>query len=445
MQKKFLLICKGRETSGIEDVLAQLAIPSESARDAGSVKKKIKRGDVKCALFDDDTFSGRRDPRRFDFLNILKDSKKGFLFLTSSSSFSLADEAMSMGAQAFIARPYNCREFILRVNACYHKKKRISCLGGGTGLFNLLVGLKKLPHVIVNSIVAMSDDGGSTGRLRESFGILPPGDVRRNLVALSNAPALMNEVLQHRFKSGGETFEGHNFGNLFLAVLAEIKGSMKEGIKCLGDILNIQGIVIPVTDTRVMLKAMFEEGTVISGESRIDAAEGRHPGCRIKDLWHEPKAECNIDAYTSLLMSDAIVIGPGDLFTSVITNLVVEHIPEAIAKSGAKKIYVCNLMTKPGETARYGVFEHVREIINYLGGDHLDYVIVSNTKLSEKGLRRYKAKGQFPVTLGNLRKIREITRAKIIMADVGHETDLVRHDSEKLRKLIGKLLGIKAR
>ena len=153
MQKKFLLICRGRETSSIEDVLAQLSIPSESVYDARGIKKRIRQGDIACALFDDDSFSGRRDPRRFDFLNILKDSKKSFLFLTSSSSFSVADEAMSMGAQAFISRPYNCREFILRVNACYYKKKRIACLGGGTGLFNLLVGLKKLPHVIVSSVV----------------------------------------------------------------------------------------------------------------------------------------------------------------------------------------------------------------------------------------------------------------------------------------------------
>lgn len=442
MQKKVLLICKGKETGVIEDVLSQLAIPSESVSSADAIRKKIRRGDVRCALFDDDTFSGRRDPRRFAFLNILKESKKGFVFLTSSESFSLADEAQKMGARAFVVRPYNCREFILRVNACYYGKKQITCVGGGTGLFNLLVGLKKLPRVLVKSVVAMTDDGGSTGRLRASFGILPPGDVRRNLVALSNAPALMNEVLQHRFKAGGASLSGHNFGNLFLAVLAEIKGSMKEGVKCLGDILNIQGIVIPVTDSQVKLRAMFEEGTVVTGEHKIDVAEGRHPGFHIKDLWHEPRAACNIDAYSSILMSDAVVIGPGDLFTSVITNLVVEHIPEAIAKTGGKKIYICNLMTKPGETAHYGAFEHIREIINYLGGDYLDYVVISNTRLSAKALRRYKAKGQYPVTAGKISRIREITKAKIILADVGHETELVRHDSAKLGRLIASLVGV---
>jgi len=183
------------------------------------------------------------------------------------------------------------------------------------------------------------------------------------------------------------------------------------------------------------------DGTVITGESKIAMAEGSLPDCRIKELWHEPTAECNIDAYTSLLMSDAIVIGPGDLFTSVITNLIVEHIPEAIRKSGAKKIYVCNLMTKPGETAHYGVYEHVREIVNYLHGDCLDYVIVSNTKLSGKALRRYREKGQFPVALGNAKRISQITKARIVLADVGHETELVRHNGEKLRCVIAALLG----
>lgn len=441
MQKKILFIGKKRSFNSMEGILQQIPVPFELALNPGEAKKKIGAHNVSCALFDDDSFSGRRDPVRFEFLNILKRSKKGFIFLTSSSTFSAADEAKRMGAREFILKPYNYREFILRVNECYNRRTRITCIGGGTGLFNVLLSLKKLPHVLINSIVAMSDDGGSTGRLRESFGILPTGDVRRSLVALSNAPALMNVVLQHRFKTGGKMFEGHNFGNLFLAVLAEIKGSMKEGVKCLGDILNIKGIVIPVTDTGVKLLAAFEDGTVITGESKIDTAEGRHPDCRIKELWHEPKAECNMDAYSSILNSDAVVIGPGDLFTSVITNLIVDHMPEAIAKTDAKKIYLCNLMTKPGETAHYGVFEHVREIINYLGGDYLDYVVVSNTKLSGKAVDSYKMRGQFPVSIGNLSKLKEITKAKIVMYDVSHEKELVRHDEDKLRNLLIKIIG----
>jgi uncharacterized cofD-like protein len=443
MQKKILVISKGSDCEEIKGILAQISIPSESACSVSSVKKRLRQGDIACAIFDDDAFSNHKDRGRIEILELLKGLKKEFIFVTSSPSFEIIHEAKISGAKEFIVRPYNCREFILRVNACYYNKTKIACIGGGTGLFNLLLGLKQLPHILINSIVAMTDDGGSTGKLRESFGILPPGDVRRNLVALSNAPVLMNEVLQHRFKTGGNVFEGHSFGNLFLTVLAEIKGSMKEGIKSLGDILNIQGIVIPVTDNLVRLGAMFEDGNIVIGESKIDTAEGRHPEASIKKLWHVPKAETSIDAYASILNSDAVIIGPGDLFTSVITNLIVGHVAEAIVRTSAKKIYVCNLMTKLGETAHYGAFEHIKEIIDYLGGDYLDYVIISNTRFSAEALKRYKAKGQFPVEVGDLRKIKGITKARIVLADVAHETELVRHNNEKLKNVIGKVLNIR--
>jgi len=443
MQKKILVISKGAACEEIKSILAQIPIPAESVCTADSVKKKIRQGDVACALFDDDAFSGHNDRCRAESLALLRESKKDFIFVTSSPSFEAIDEARNDGAKEFIARPYNHREFILRVTACYYGNRRIACIGGGTGLFNLLSCLKQLPHVLICSIVAMTDDGGSTGKLRESFGILPPGDVRRNLVALSNAPILMNEVLQHRFKAGGNVFEGHSFGNLFLTVLAEIKGSMKEGVKSLGDILNIQGIVIPVTDNLVSLGAMFEDGSIVIGESKIDMAEDRNPEASIKKLWHVPEAEASIDAYASILNSDTVIIGPGDLFTSVITNLIVKHVAEAVVRTSAKKVYVCNLMTKLGETAHYGAFEHIKEIIDYLGGDYLDYVIISNTRYSSGALKRYEAKGQFPVGAGDLRKIKGITKARIVLADVAHDMELVRHDNEKLKKCIGKLLDVR--
>ncbi len=444
MQKKIILVCNHKSCSEIKSTLTQIRIPSAIVSNPSELEKTLAGSDVACALFDNDSFSEGSEQKRLDILRILKDSKKDFIFSSSAPSLGVIDEAKRMGAADFISKPYNIREFILRINSCYYQKRRIVCIGGGTGLFGTLMGLKKLPNVLLSSIVAMTDDGGSTGKLRESFGILPAGDVRQNLVALANVPILMSEVLQHRFKAGGEAFKGHNLGNLFLTALYEIKGSMKEGVKCFGDILNIQGIVVPVTDTYVKLSARFEDGMVIIGESRIDKAEGRHPDLRIDDLWHEPKAECNVDAYSNILNSDLVVIGPGDLFTSVITNLIVEYIPEAIARTKAKKVYICNLMTKPGETAHYGVYEHVREIVKYLGGDHLDYVIVSKTKLSSRARKIYEARGQLPVSLREIKKIEGITKAKIIIADVGHETDLVRHDSEKIKEVVRKILKIKA-
>jgi uncharacterized cofD-like protein len=443
MAKKIILVCNRKCCSEIKSTLTQIRIPSVIVFNPEKLRKAINRSDVACSLFDNDSFSGGGDPKRLEILKILKDSKKDFIFSTSVPSFSLIDEAERMGAVDFIAKPFNIREFILRINSCYYQKRRIVCIGGGTGLFGTLMGLKKLPNVLLSSIVAMTDDGGSTGKLRESFGILPAGDVRQNLVALANVPMLMSEVLQHRFKAGGEAFKGHNLGNLFLTALYEIKGSMKEGVKCFGDILNIQGIVVPVTDTYVKLSASFENGLIVSGESRIDKSEGRHPELRIEDIWHEPKAECNVDAYANILNSDLVVIGPGDLFTSVVTNLIVEFIPEAIAKTKAKKVYICNLMTKPGETANYGVFEHVREIVKYLGGDYLDYVIVSKTKLSVRARKIYSSRGQLPVSLREIKKIEGITKAKIIIADVGHETDLVRHDSEKIKEVVRRILKIR--
>jgi uncharacterized cofD-like protein len=265
--------------------------------------------------------------------------------------------------------------------------------------------------------------------------------VRKSLVALSNAPALMNQVLQYRFKAGGKSFIGHNFGNIFLVALSEIKGSMKEGIKSLSDILNIQGIVVPVTTADISLNARFEDNTVIRGESRIDLGKGRSPRLRIKDIWHEPKAKCNIDAYASIIYSDVVIIGPGDLFTSVITNLIVEDMREAIAKTDAKKIYICNLMTKPGETPGYDAFEHIKDIIKYLKGDYLDYVVMSNTKLSRNVLDLYARKGQSKVSVGTLKRMHGITRAKIVLADVGHGTDLVRHDNQKIKGVIEKILS----
>ena len=443
MQKKVILVCNHKCGSDIKSTLTQIRIPSSIIFNPGKIRRAINRSNAACALFDNDSFSGDCAPKRMEILNILKNSKKDFLFSSSAPSSGLIDEAKRMGAADFISKPFNIREFILRINACYYQKKRIACIGGGTGLFGTLMGLKKLPNVLLSSIVAMTDDGGSTGKLRESFGILPAGDVRQNLVALANVPILMSEVLQHRFKAGGEAFKGHNLGNLFLTALYEIKGSMKEGVKCFGDILNIQGIVVPVTDTYVKLNARFEDGTILSGESKIDRAEGRHPDLRIEDLWHDPKAECNIDAYSNILNTDLVVIGPGDLFTSIITNLIVDSIPEAIAKTKAKKVYICNLMTKPGETAHFGVFEHVREIVKYLGGDYLDYVIVSKTKLSARARKIYRIRGQLPVSLREIKKIEEITKAKIIIADVGHETDLVRHDSEKIKEVVRRILKIR--
>jgi uncharacterized cofD-like protein len=196
-----------------------------------------------------------------------------------------------------------------------------------------------------------------------------------------------------------------------------------------------------VTTTVATLNAQFEDGTTVAGETAIDLGEGRSPDLHVTRLWHEPATECNEDAYASIMFSDAVIIGPGDLYTSVITNLVVCNMAEAIAKTSAKKVYVCNLMTKPGETANFDAYEHIKEMIKYLKGDHLDYIIISNTILSQEALNRYAEKGQFQVKVDDVEEIRKITKAKIILADVGHETELIRHDSDKIKDVLAQILG----
>jgi uncharacterized cofD-like protein len=388
---------------------------------------------VGIVIFDEDSYSDEGARRRM--VGHIRASKKDFIWMSSQKSVFKALVAKEAGAADYVAKPYNKREFIARYNAIASDKVRISCLGGGTGLFNLLMGLKTIPNVHLASIVSTVDSGGSSGKLRVSFGVLPPGDIRRSLVALSNAPELMNEVMQYRFRRGAD-IGGHNFGNLFLVALAEIRGSMSRAVKDMGDLLYIQGAVLPISSTQATLCAMFEDGSVVKGESRIDIAEGRDPSMHIKKVWHEPPSECDIDAYSAMINSDIIIIGPGDLFTSVVTNLLVKNVNEAIANSGAKKVYICNLMTKPGETAGFDAYRHIREVIRYLGSDLLDYIVVSNTRLSSTAIREYAKKDQEPVRFGDLGKIKKLTRAKVLLADVSHEKELVRHDSEKIKNEI---------
>ncbi|MDD5653480.1 MAG: uridine diphosphate-N-acetylglucosamine-binding protein YvcK [Candidatus Omnitrophica bacterium] len=396
-------------------------------------------GKFDLVIFDTDGFTAERDKDRRLVFEFLYGRNAEFIVLSSQNDIQAVNQARHYGARDFILKPYNYREFILHLLAVVNRRIRISCIGGGTGLFSLLLGLKTLPQILLTSIVNMSDDGGSSGKLRASFGILPPGDVRRSLVALSNAPVLMNEVMQHRFTKG-EEFVGHSFGNLFLTALTEIKGSMPEAVKAMGDILNIQGVVLPVTDTETTLCAEFSDGLQVKGESKIDITEGRCPDLPIKRIWHEPAVQCGADVYSAIINADFVIIGPGDLFTSVATNLLVKGISEAIINTSAKKIYVCNLMTEPGETANFDAYNHIREIVTYLGGDYLDYVVISNTKLTPRAIEEYAKKKQNPVEIGKLEKIARLTQAKIILADVGHEEELVRHDSDKLRNEIGKII-----
>ncbi len=445
MTKKRILVLGNKEsTREILEILSQIQTGIQIARADYDEKseKAIEWHHPDLVLLDTDQRE-RDSPLISPSVSKALEKKRAKVAVVSSRTDPEAPlEARRLNAAGYILKPYNVRELIAHVNTLLQGKKRIACIGGGTGLFTLLSGLKKLPNVFLTSIVSMSDDGGSSGRLRSTFGILPPGDIRRSLVALSNAPELMNRVIQYRFQKGRE-LENHSFGNLFLAALSEIKGSMSEAVRALGDILNIQGIVLPVTTTMTDLVAKFEDGTVVRGESKIDLAEGRHPELRVTELWHEPEPVCNPDAYASILYADLVIIGPGDLFTSIVANLLIPGIRDALERTAARKIYVCNVMTKPGETTHYSAYDHVHEMAKYLGGDYLDYILISNTEFSSRGLAEYAKLGQKPVPASGIAEIQKITRAQIVVADLGHEEELVRHDSEKLKNQIEKLLEVK--
>jgi uncharacterized cofD-like protein len=437
MYKKFLLIGSGSFIDEVKGALSGLALEIGVANTHSEIAPGLKQAEI--VVLDKDSYSV--NPRLLkDILNTLTRSKKYFVVLSREKSTSAVLTAKQAGAADYILKPYNIREVNLRLSAILNKKTRISCIGGGTGLFNLLLGIKSIPAILPISIVNTTDDGGSSGRLRDSFGVLPPGDIRRSLVALSNAPEVMNKIIQYRF-SKGKGFRGHSFGNLLLTVLNDIEGSMSNAVRGVGDILNINGIVYPIASTESVLYAKLEDGNIVKGETNIDLCKGRSPELCIKECWHKPVPQCDINAYSAIINSDFVTIGPGDLYTSVITNLLIKDICEAVVKSRAKKIYICNLMTKPGETFGYDAFDHISEIVRYLNKDCLDYIILAdNSKLHRGALSRYARKGQFPVQIGDLAKIRKLTKANIIIADLSHEQELIRHDSRKIREQIAKII-----
>lgn len=315
-----------------------------------------------------------------------------------------------------------------------NKPHNIVVIGGGTGTFTVLSALKKLPGVKLSAIVSMADDGGSSGILRDQYGVLPPGDIRRALVALSASGDVMRNLFNYRFKEGG--LRGHSFGNLFLTALEKVTGDFASAVREASQILNVDGEIIPVTLDDVRLYAKLEDGKVIRGERNIDIPKGNYRA-RIEKVWLVPEARINPDAGRALHNADLIVIGPGDLYTSLAPNLLVKGIPRAIRESKAKKVYVVNLMTKFGETHGFKGEDFVKEIEKYLGKNVLDYVIFNNKRPSKTVLERYKKeKAEFVVPP----KIQGWGKTKFICADLLDSGKFVRHDPR--RKLANVLISL---
>ncbi len=317
--------------------------------------------------------------------------------------------------------------------------KNIVVIGGGTGVFTVLSGLKHSKHKL-SAIVTMADDGGSTGFLREEFGILPPGDVRRALVALSHNEKTLADLFTYRFEEG-KGFEGHSLGNLLLTALERIYGSFDKAVDEAGAILGIKGNVIPVTFDRVRLLAYLEDGKIISGEAKIDNLKKDKKRAKIKRVVLRPVARANKKAIRAILEADLIVLGPGDLYTSIIPNLLVEGIASAIRRSRARKALVINIMTKRGETDKFQVKDFLFAIEKYLGSNKaLTHLIVNTAYPKKEIFNKYRnAEGAdlviYNPTVWNKNKLEILARPLI-----RREGKFIRHDPKKLAEVLLKLL-----
>lgn len=323
------------------------------------------------------------------------------------------------------------------------KKRNIVVIGGGTGTFVVLTGLKKY-DVNLSAIVTMADSGGSSGKLRDEYGVLPPGDIRQCLVALSDSDMLMRELFLYRYNNG--TFDGQNFGNIFISTLEKMTGNIKDAIEAAGKILGIKGKVIPVTTDNVQLHAELENGQIIKGETNIDEPE--HDGnLKITKAFLVPEPKVNEDAIQAIKQAELIVIGPGDVYTSIVPNLLVKGIVEAIKSSKAKKVFVLNLMTKYGQTSNLSVKEHVKIIEKYLGKDVLDVVIINNGKVPEDIIKAYEKDKEYSVRDDVKNTKYKIIRADVLKSDIHKKKQgdyikrsLIRHDPDKLAKILMELV-----
>lgn len=314
-------------------------------------------------------------------------------------------------------------------------------LGGGTGLSALLCGLKRLvgerrldnPSIAnLSAIVTVSDDGGSSGRLREELQMLPPGDIRNCMIALSEDSNLISRLFRHRFRGDGE-LGGHSFGNLFLAALAEVTGDFTEAVRLSSEVLASKGHIYPATISDVRLVAELETGEVVRGETQISAS--RTP---IRRLSLEPPQCLPLPAaLKAIRAADVITVGPGSLYTSILPNLLVARVSRAIGDSGATKIYISNLMTQPGETDNYTGRQHLEIIKQYAPEIHFDFVVVNDKRISKEQTERYAMEGAYQIGLDDdsLDSVID-SSTQVIRANLLEEGEKVRHHSTVLADVV---------
>ena len=327
----------------------------------------------------------------------------------------------------------------------------VVAIGGGTGLSTLLRGLKRFvgragdpaPTGVtvsdLTAIVTVSDDGGSSGRLRKEFNVLPPGDIRNCIVALSEEEELLSRIFQYRFRQG-EGLKDHNFGNLFLLALSDLTGDFAEAVRLSSEVLATRGHIYPATSSHVQLEAIMDDGTTVMGETRITASKQRIVNLRMIPENVEPIP----DAIQAILQADLITIGPGSLFTSLIPNLLVGAVPKAICDSHAVKVYVCNLMTQANESLGLSAADHIRAIYDHARCELFDYALINNAPAPEELRARYAEEGQEQIAI-DLDRIRQLGVKSILGTYLDtyrrREDDVlvVRHNTQRVAEDLIKI------
>ncbi len=330
------------------------------------------------------------------------------------------------------------------------QRKKVVTIGGGTGSFMLLSGLKKYP-VDISAIVSMADDGGSTGILRDELGVLPPGDVRQCLVALSESSEALRELMSYRFEEGG--LKGHNFGNLFLSALEKTSGSFQAGLEEAEKILNIRGRVVPVTNEDARIFMRLKGGEILKGEIEI-GLNSKIQSTGIERIYYKPKVKVNSEAVKKISEADIVIIGPGNHYCSIIPTLIIKEIAEALKKTKAKIVYNCNLTNKQGQTDNFDLDRYVDEINKYIGKEKIDFVTFNTRKPVGYVLEKYKKQKELMVSFdigGKKNRKYKVIRADLLSTNkykhnkadkLADFRAFIRHDSDKLAKALMLILEL---
>jgi len=328
--------------------------------------------------------------------------------------------------------------------------KKVVVIGGGTGTYAVLSALKKYP-VNLTAIISMMDSGGSTGRLRDQLGVLPPGDIRQALVALSEESLVWRKLFTYRFECGD--LDGHNFGNIFLSTIEKMAGSLPEAIKISQKLLKTRGAVLPVTLENTTLCAQLEDNKNVMGEDNIDALgqDWKSSVKKIIKCWISPTVKPTKGVLTAISKADFIIIGPGDLYTSILPNFLVDKVAESIAGSHAKKIFIVNLMNKRGQTDKFAAGDFIKELRKYAKKLVFDYILVNNGKIEKNVLDWYQQTCEIEPVANNLvsNKTTKVISANVVNSTIYGKTisdriqrSLIRHDTEKLGGVLAKVMNL---